>query len=372
MNKYTLKVLSFVALFALAVSVMPANAGARTLTYVAPGPTNGELDSMDAAGYATASVQWTPSIAYVTDTLITATVTWSDTGGWDSTSSQILNCSAATIFGAEYTFGSANQPGSDNIYYATFTFDTTGNTGADSICLRVPVADAAGEEQATANFSLTILVTGDSASGDFGGIEYYSNGGNDVNVHGTIGPTLEFAIVETGDLKAEDHDCQLGEDQSLTNMDYSVTNTCAYRIKVQTNATDGFIVYVTSDGPLDSSGYATITDVTDDEYPDPSTGEAYGFALEAATDGGRNPITGLFDQPIVEHDAGTIFDFTADYTPVPTNTTPQMFSFTDGFVVSSTSAFTATSLITHAATITPTTPSGYYDQLVTYTVTPSF
>lgn len=88
--------------------------------------------------------------------------------------------------------------------------------------------------------------------------------------------------------------------------------------------------------------------------------------MTVASTGGRNAGTGVFDQPAAAQAGFTVNDF-----PLPTTFT-SFVAYTGPFVVTSTTAFIQTNLVTHKAAISAGTGSGNYTQHVTYRVTGSF
>jgi hypothetical protein len=361
MNKYYLKVSSFVALFAMCVALLPANAAGLDSTYGTS--TDGEIDTTEtgADGYATATVAWTTSHAYPAESDVTLTVLWSDTDvrnfGNQASSTDLLGCVTTTQFGLQdYDYTSLAKD------TAVFQVETQvpGATAVEA-CVRVPVQQAGGDLY-QGNFSLAFITTepGNTTS-DFGIIEYYVGGGNDVTVTGNVQPTLEFAITQPGDIAVEltNHICDLGS------MTTAAEATCSYRLKISTNAALGFTVNVNTNGGLSNQGYATITDCTDGTLiASQPTVEAYGIGVDGADVGGYNSSTQLYNEPILEEGS-----FATDDTPITTYTQPLFVSYTEGFSGTDTAS---TSLVEHRAQVTAATPAGIYTQLVTYTITPDF
>ncbi len=342
MNKYYLKLTSFVALFAMCVVMLPAHADGVTLSYVTPA--DGEIDSTEVtAGFAEVTFGWTSTNEYVTGTDVLVTLTWSDTNVTGSSTALAACTGVTTAFGEPVSYSGQTA---DTI---VITFDDTAAVGAGNICVRVPVEDAGVLYEG--NFSASVLTS--NADADYGAIEYYVGGGNDVLVDASVQPTLEFAIVDQTNLALETHECHLGV-LSMTDVNY-----CNYRLKVSTNAIDGFQVSVESDDQL-GSGYATISDVGVSTAVATGT-EGYGFAIFGAVDGGMG--TGNYLDPIT---------VAAPYN-VNDNTVPQaptlLVSYTAPFLGTST---LSTTLVQHKAAMDAGTPVGYYQQNVTYRITPSF
>ncbi|MBU2565961.1 hypothetical protein KKG46_00175 [Patescibacteria group bacterium] len=350
MNKYYLRIVSFMALFAMAVALLPANASGVTVTSTTP--SLGEIDSATAQGYAEIGVTWTPSGEYVTGTTITMNVEWSD-GSAPSSTEQLIACSPEQT--TAFTAGGSFVYGATGIATWTFASSTGAAPASDELCFAVPVTTDAAGTLAQENFSVAILTSG--TTGDFGATMFYVNGGNDVTVTGLVTATLAFVITDPTDedLPLTNNLCDLG---TLT---AASVNTCSYRLRIETNASNGFDTTIQAATDL-GSGAATLTNIAENGTVTAGT-EGYGMRVVGATAGGRNAGTGAYDQPVVEEDP-----FDDDDTPVPT-VVDGIINYTDGFRVA---ALADTTLITHAAAISGGTPAGYYTQEVTYRVTGNF
>jgi hypothetical protein len=347
MNNYKAKFLSFAALLAMAVAILPANASGVAVTVSVPA--NGEVLTKDAAGYATTTFGWTSSGLYSGSDQINVAVAWSDGVAPSSTAPTLLPCTPApaTAFGGtgSFTTVTANS--------ATWSFSGPAAALPGSLCVRVPVtSDNAGTLASARNFSVAVISTG--IYQDYGAVMFYVNGGDDVLVTATIPASLAFMITQAGSITTEQHTCALG-----TVTPGSVF-TCDYRLKVQTNAANGLTITTQADHKL-ASGYATMTDVG--EATVTAGTEGYGIALTGATTGGRDAVTGLFTNPIVE--AG---NFATDDSTQPTAATT-ILTYTNGYYVT---GVTDTSLVTHRIASTLATPAGAYRQTVTYRATGSF
>lgn len=204
--------------------------------------------------------------------------------------------------------------------------------------------------------SVSFAVT--TSVGDYGAALQYVGNDNDVTVTASVQPTLAFNIRNSAD-DADTNTCALG---ALTLAAY---NDCAYRLKVSTNAQGGYTVQVTTDGDLRRSGSGDVADNLDiDPIAENGTitagTEGYGILF----DGGAITSSGA---------GGTVTesgDFADDDTPLP-------LVATDLYVASSSNNpgatdTTNTALVTHRAAIDANTNTGFYQQLVTYTVTASF
>jgi hypothetical protein len=325
----------------------PSSNGAVDFRYGPPGPLDGEIDEVADDGYATTSVYWTATGNYQSGDTVKVTI-----APTPSSTANLQPCTPAstTAFGASGSFGSAT-PGT-----ITWTFSANATELDGGLCLRIPLED--GGEVSTKNYSFAAVTQGSVIN--WGAIMFYVYSGNDVFVTGNVQPTLEFTITEPNDVASElaNHTCDLG---SIVN---GIVSECSYRLRISTNASLGFTVRVNTDGGLSNQGYATITDVIDNQNVNTAGTEAYGVMVEAAAQGGYDSTTGDYDLPMTE--AGT---FAIDDTPLTTYTQPLFVSFYDGF---SGTDSNSTSLVTHRAMATAATPVGIYDQLVTYTITTDF
>jgi len=370
MHKYLVKLVSFVAILGLSITIIPAGAAGVTTSYEASGPLDGEIDIADVVdNYATTSVSWISSEFYTTNTIIYITVDWSDTpydaasnSGMVSTTDGIQPCSLSGypyLFGQEYNFQNSDSNELD-IYTAELQILGTAVTTTGHICVRVPVVhkDKDNPDPTTANFSLAIMTS--NVNSDYGAIEYYVNGGNDVFVDASVQATLEFAIVSSTAVSVEKHVCHMGT------LEIATVGECDYALRISTNAGNGFQVSMNAEHEF-GTGNATITDIIESVAHDEAVSageEEYGMMVEGATIGGRNATFDTFSEPLNE-----VGPFDDDDTPVTTATSPIFVSYDDAFWGTST---LSTSKITHRAGIDATTPVGYYFQEVKYYISPNF
>lgn len=167
---------------------------------------------------------------------------------------------------------------------------------------------------------------------------------------------LAFQIRDSNDASNQNL-CNLGTASPLS------VATCSYRLKVTTNSSYGYIVYVRTSG-----GLATPNYVISNAASGPSGGsdismatvgtEKYGITIQpGALDYGMTKKVGDFagttnSVGLFNTTEKAILDASAPNTPDPQFET------------------TKTSLITHNLNISRSTPGGYYQQVVTYTVVP--
>ena len=298
----------------VSVSVTPNEITANTATDVTVTFTpSGEYESGD-----TVTLTWDSSV-----TVADAASSTTDADG-DTTADGAASVSSPTY---TYTFSASTTQASTN--GVSFSMNVTADTGIYSVSM----TDSNG------NYGAALIYVGDD---------------NDVTVTAIVQPTLSFAIRTSND-SADTNSCDLGV---LTT---TAVAECSYRLKVATNANNGFTVSITTDGDLRRAGTGDVADADDiDLIAEDSTvtagTEGYGIAF----DGGS--ITG-----------GTVTesgDFNDDDTPLPMSATTLMT--TDGNNNPGNPDTTNTALVTHRAAIDADTNTGNYSQTVTYYVTASF
>jgi len=196
-------------------------------------------------------------------------------------------------------------------------------------------------------------------SADFGANFQYVGQANVVQVRAFIPVSLSFDIRNTADT-ANTNTCDLGTVTTIA------VATCAYRLKVATNARNGYTVSMTTSGNL-----------TD------GTNNLNNAVAGAGGSGGTNIVAGTETYGVVIN-AGSITGaggvitraniFNAGANDVLFNyTTPQVIlTATRPNSPAVSGDTTNTSLITHELGISSNTPSGDFTQTVTYTVAPAF
>ena len=344
MKKHLRHFFALGTIVALLASFAPATAGGVAVT-LTPSSSSSATEEV--------TISWTASGEYVTGTTITfttldpfASITDSCGGSPDLD----LNDDATP----NGTFGQATTTAS-----ATFTVSTSTGFGGSTdltmaLCLVLELPTGAE------NYSISLL---SSNPVDFGSALFYANGGNTVAVSATVPATLSFAIRNAAD-SSTINTCALGT------LGTTATSTCSYRLRIATNASNGFSSTVAANQDF-GTGSATMTNVVDDGT-DPVAGtELYGFGyIVAATEGGRNTSTQAYTEAAVEN-APTGFTFNADPTAVPTSS-KSFISYNAPFKTGAASSPTSTTYVEHAASIHDATPAGAYSQTVTYTVTGSY
>lgn len=242
---------------------------------------------------------------------------------------------------------------------ATFEFDGTTSSAATNgieVCLTLTApADQADEMEA-------VYMQAASTNNETGAALIYGGDENDVNVYASVGVTLTFEIRNGAD-SAHTNECDLG---LLAEDDVA---TCDYRLKVTTNASDGYTVKLSTDGDLRSSGSGDVSDssdidlITDESNPITNASpEAYGVALNAGSctfDGGT--ATELGDYAV--NDTALPVD--------PTAAAEDVYSCAGANNPSGTDT-TNTALMEHRAKSDADTSAGDYSQTVSYFVIADF
>ncbi len=359
MRKFISSIASIALLFGTAFAVMPVGAEGVTVT-LTPSSSSTSPQSV--------TLSWTKAAGttYATGTTITISVA----AGLDSGLTPLTDyyVTGSSDFNLDGVTGPIDGPGGTDTQYTasstgstfdiTFTVATTTDNTATTYS--VPLGFTFNGTTST-NYSFSVFT---SNPADFGAALFYANGGNQVNVTANVPATLSFVIRNAADT-SNTNSCDLGT------LSLSSVSTCQYRLRIATNAANGFQAQILADHDL-GSGSATMTDITNDTAFS-SGSESYGIqTLTGATQGGRSTTdTSAFDQPVVE-DSPVGYTFDVDSSPVPTSTAQNFISYGGAFTAGAAPSTTATTLVEHAAAMSASTPAGNYQQTVTYTVTASF
>lgn len=303
-------------------------------------------------GATATTLSWQPSGVYPTGTVLQVDISPA------LSSVEILTGSTTSIGNGGFAQWSSTSTGQ-----LLLTVVTSTNSSAASSSLYIPFTLSSDAQ----NYSFSILTASTTSSTvpvDFGSGLFYANGGNQVTVTAAVPATLSFAIRTDAD-DANTNLCSLGT------LSTSATSTCAYRLRIGTNAAGGFTTTIQANHDFANAAYATMTNVGDNATAMAGQ-EGYGVSIfTPASTGGRNAVTSAYDQPIV---AGSVpsFDFSVDPTPVPTSTAVLIQSFARSFRLNVAPSLTTTSRVVHFANIDSATPAGFYSQVVTYIVTATF
>ena len=349
MNNF-IKFLVFVMVFTMSLGVMapmPSEAaGVQMLIGVNASPTTGlgypHLDQAEAEWDGTATdvyILYQSSAEYATGDTISIVA---------STPLTIAtNCGAGVTTDAD-SDGLADGSGVvvGDTFTWTFTQSTTlGSTASIEFCLLVGALATPG------NYSFSMYDSKTGGSNDFGAALLYGLDDNDVLITAEIRTQLEFAIRNVTDT-ANTNACALGVLSTASN------SSCEYRLKVRTNASDGYYISWKSDGAL-NSGTADIDAIIEDSGAVGPAGtiEEYGvqFAPGTITSGMGCTAIGDYtdnDSPVAGTTATGLVSCAGPNQPV--------------------AATFNTAYMAHKASIDSSTGSGFYDQIVTYYVTGNF
>lgn len=339
MNGFFTRLVAFAALAVLIITASPTTAAGVAVT-VTPTASSATPQNIQ--------LQWTASSQYTTGTTITVTTSPAFASITDNCTSTESDLNDDGNYDGSITSTSTGS--------ATFT--VTSSTAGDltmNLCLRYAFGTT------STNYSISML---SSNPVDFGSALFYANGGNQVTVTAIVPATLEFSIRNATDT-ADTQTCALGT------LSLSSTSTCAYRLRVATNAANGFQAQLRANNDF-GTGNATMTNVVNDGSQPSAGTELYGLSrVVAATTGGRNTSTGAFTEAATENNPAG-FTFGTDPSPVPTSSAQSIFSYGAAFQTGPPPSATTTHLVEHAASISAGTAAGSYSQVVTYTVTGSF
>ena len=220
---------------------------------------------------------------------------------------------------------------------ATVTISTTGLTSPST----------------AGNYSFTI----DTDASDAGAVLQYVGQYNVVNVRAFVPVFLSFNIRNTADT-ADTNVCDLGT------ATVTAVNTCSYRLKVATNATNGYSITAVASGDLTNGTYSMTNAAAGPTGTTPTAGtESYGVFITPGTiTGSGGTISAVAPYATT---AGKIVNYSQTTAATILTATKPNFPSASGDT-------TRTSLITHSLAIQNSTPAGYYTQTITYKVAPSF
>lgn len=325
-------------LISLILNIARTEVNAAGVTVSVSSPTNGEFAALTATNV---TFGYNTTIEYsIADTI--------SVGIAPAVASAVTNCTSPTTNAdgdgsVDGSFGSFSTTG------ATYTFTAATTQAVSSgvdLCLRFASTTATGI------YSIGFT----DSNGDFGATLIYVGDDNDVTVTATVTPLLSMAIRNSGDT-GDTNACDLG---TLTT---SAVNTCAYRIKVNTNANSGYTVTINSDGDLRKSGSGDVADAEDlDPIVENNTvtagTEGYGIAFNGgAATGGAVTESGNFND---------------DDTPIPISSATNLYTSNGPNNPGASGDTTNTALVTHRATVDAGTETGNYSHIVTYLTSASF
>ncbi len=246
--------------------------------------------------------------------------------------------------------GDSTTDGSSSVSGTTYTYTfsaATTQASTSGVTFQMQVSAAKGI------YSVSMT----DSNGNYGAALLYVGDANDVLVTAIVQPILSFVIRDASDT-ADTNTCDLGV------LNTSSVSTCSYRLKVATNAQNGYTISVKTDGDLRKSGTGDVADSEDiDPIAEDTTVtagvEGYGIAF----DGGAITSGGTVTE---------VPDFDDDDTPLVNTSTVNMLTTTGGNNPAASGDTTHTSLVTHRASVDADTNTGNYHQLVTYYVVANF
>lgn len=341
-----------IGVVALTIYLLPAGAAGVDVTL----HDDDGADDEDANGSSTEiNVRWDPSAQYPTGTEVTISIT-------PPATEALADCAPPTDFLGDASGDGNGSFGSFTSSSAIYTLTSAMPVEQANACLAFKLDDTN-----PTNYSVSLQTassTDDSTPVDFGAALYYVLGGHQVTVTAEVPASLSFDIRNSADT-ANTNVCDLG---ILTLND---VNYCDYRLKIATNASNGFRASVEYDEVFNSNGNATLTAITNDASFTTGT-EAYGIALlQGAATGGRSG-TGDFDQPLNE-DTVSPYTWDADSTPLTWgNASAVRIIYYDAPFNATTGVTSSTTLVRHGAAISAGTPTGNYQHTLEYKVTGSF
>lgn len=279
-------------------------------------------------------------------------------------------------YDSAYTVNSVDLVNSTNAFTSGAISCNTAVPGTVTCTLALgdDVAGGLTPDLLTASFDVNTPATQASyafgmvtSGGDFGAALQYVGDDNDVTVTANVTPSLSFNIRTLAD-DADTNICDLGTvtTTSLPNGDLTVDagqGECGYALAVGTNAANGFQVQIASDDLLDNASDA-IANIANGA-PFTAGTEAYGLDLVQPAETGRDSVSGLYDQDITVDAPFTANAF------VP-QAAANFVSYTGGIEYTVANGELDTTRVMHGMTVGSGTPAGYYDQVVTYTVTANF
>jgi hypothetical protein len=269
---------------------------------------------------------------------------------------------------ANYTSASTSVDTTNNVLTITLTTSGTLDT-TNSIKVVIAgaklVASSTGGSPAGVNHSFGIATDNLSGGGDIGASLQYVGSLNKVQVTAIVPPVLTFAIRNSADTaeltpNGTQKVCNLGV-LSLT-----AVSSCAYRLKVTTNATGGYTISYNSNTRLSNGSY----NFADSAIGSPGTTiaagtEMYGVVLTKGAISSLAAVNRYATKFSSDGDAAKSFRITEA-------AGPYLVLTADGYNAPSATDTTNTTLMTHQAAISGVTPTGSYSHIVTYTVAATF
>ncbi|GAB4148802.1 MAG: hypothetical protein OHK0017_11910 [Patescibacteria group bacterium] len=203
------------------------------------------------------------------------------------------------------------------------------------------------------NYPFSVVSSGNDAGGNF----QYVGEANVVDVYAFVPVSISFQIRNATDT-ANTNVCD------MNTVPVSNVVSCAYRLKVATNAKNGYVVNVATDGDFMNGSYAANNAAVGPTGTAIAAGtENYGVEVNpgsVTTAGGNATVATVYQ---VNPGNVVYFANTSD-APLYSTNKPNNPALNGDLI--------NTALVTHKFAISSDTPSGEYRQRVTYIVVPSF
>jgi len=313
----------------------PSSALAAGLTSITATPSTQAVSTN-----ANITLTFTPATAITNGSTIRVGFSSSYTGGAALTNADVAATGTNITSSTESAFTTTGF---------TSTLVTTGNV-TTPVTIVIGGVNKLTSPVAIGNYSFSLI----TSVGDVGAVLQYVGQANVVQVRAVVPPTLSFVIRNTADT-ANTNTCDMGD---LTT---ASVGTCSYRLKVGTNAKNGYTVSVATSGNF-TEGVANFANAAAGPGGTliAAGTETYGaLVTKGNITGGTTTLAAVYNAGVtnsvsyVNTLAATLITANGPNNPAATD-------------------LSNTSLITHNAAIDSATTAGSYLQTVTYTVVGSF
>ncbi|MEI7604353.1 MAG: hypothetical protein WCJ19_05020 [bacterium] len=329
--------------------------------------------TVNAAGVANMTVALSNSAVNSTSTV---TVSWTSVNAYAANDTiSIVWPAAATASGSQFGQSGALVSGDVTGLPASLDFTSSG-TGTLLLTAKTTIASATAlsftfggskltTPTAAGNFPIAMysaqagVATADSATG----LAYVGNA-NQVHITARVTPTLSFDIRSSSDgaVSTFPAACDLGT------LSTSSINHCEYRLKVATNAENGFVVSYASSANGLYNGTYTFTPANSGSTASLTAGtEKYGASIVPGSVTGNNAGS-IAATSSVTVSAANVATNAASY---QATSATSIYEATRGNSPAGTDTDN-TALVTHLATPSATTPAGTYAQTITYSIVGRF
>ena len=351
-----LRIVSTVSVLSIIAVIMFSKAYAAGVSNMAVSLSVSTVSSLTVA-----TVTFNPNTAYVNGTTIT--VSWPSstfTGG-----ASLTNTDITVTKPSDPNFTSATSSGFSATGF-TITLTTGGalNT-TNGFSIVIGGSNKLTTPASAQNIAVSFITSG--ATPDYGSGLAYVAGANQVTVSATVTSSISFVIRNAAETSTVST-CALG---TLTT---TAINYCQYRLRVGTNAANGFSVsYTANNGLQRTSPTYTFTAASGAVISNGT--EAYGANLfpNSITGGTTTAGTGAVgcSTIIANCNAGATTS-SANFFSYQSASPVQVYTGSGTNNPTASPDTTNTALVTHAATPNAATAAGSYSSIVTYTVTGSF